>query len=88
LLQFGDGVAIDEPVVGSGGYDVMDSGVRGVLVATKSGRGAVRTVGENENRCENVETKPNAKNAQYYIIVVEEGQSCAVLGKPSYRLIR
>lgn len=64
----------------------MESNVRGVLVMTQSGRGAVRTVGQPGND-ENVETKPGEKKPEYYIIIVGEGQSCAVLGKPSYRLI-
>lgn len=84
--QFGVDVQIGSAVTGSGGYTVLNSSVIGVLVVTACGRGAVRTIDEID-LVDNVETKPRGKSPVYYIIVVEEGQSCAVLGSPSYRLI-
>ncbi|EEU38638.1 uncharacterized protein NECHADRAFT_82989 [Fusarium vanettenii 77-13-4] len=82
---FGDDAAIDPETRSPGGYWNADGDVCGVLVTTRSGHGAVRTIGAGEE--ENVETGPGMKS-RYYIVVVKEGQSCAFLGQPSFRLIK
>ena len=83
--QFGEGAAIDELIVGKGRYENIDANICGVLVLTKSNAGAVRVIGMDQD--ENVETGPHMLS-RYYIITVKDGQSCAVLGRPSFRPIR
>ena len=84
--QLGDGAIIDSETTGKGGYENAPSDVSGVLVKTRGDAGAVRTTGISSED-ENIETGPQIK-LRYYLIVVKDGQSCALLGKPSVRLIR
>lgn len=84
--MLGDGATIDSQTTGRGGYENAPSDVSGVLVKTRGDAGAVRTTGISSED-ENIETGPLIKS-RYYLLVVKEGQSCALLGKPSVRLIR
>lgn len=61
-----------------------------VLAVARSEHGAVRVVADLQNMSvnndENIVTQPGNME-EYYLILVESNQSCAVLGAPSYRLV-
>lgn len=78
------GASIGKEERGDGGYTILPKFVCGVLVNTRSENGAVRAIGKGDD--ENVETGPSRKS-EYWIISIKEGQSGAILGKSSYRLI-
>ncbi|CZR49790.1 uncharacterized protein FPRO_15999 [Fusarium proliferatum ET1] len=85
---FDDQTKLLDETQGTGSYYVpgVHYTVCGVFVIVQSGYGAVRVLGKDQTLHENVITSPNEKE-QYCIIMVEPGQECGILGKPSYRLI-
>jgi hypothetical protein len=60
----------------------------GVLVRVRSENGAVRVGGEmgSNVKTENVETGPRLED-EHYLLVVEPGNWCMTLGRPTYRLV-
>jgi len=84
--MFGDRTTIDKETVGNGGYWPVPDDVIGVLVKTRSDAGAVRTIG-GQSQDENVRTSPE-QSLRYCIISVMKEQKCAILGSPSFRLIK
>lgn len=61
-----------------------------MVVMARSGHGAVRVVGDlpgkDVNNNENIVTQP-CNNEEYYLILLQSNQSCAILGTSSYRLV-
>jgi hypothetical protein len=61
-----------------------------VIVMAHSGHGAVRAVSDLQskdvNNNENIVTQPSNKE-EYYLILLQSNQSCAILGTSSYRLV-
>jgi hypothetical protein len=79
--QFGEGATIGNEILGGGGYDNLDSNVRGVLVNTRNDRGAVKAIGLGDD--EHVETGPSRK-LEHWVIFIRDGQKGAILGRSKY----
>jgi len=69
--------------IGKGTYEFAPSTVCAVLVMEKSGDGAVRVTGGGEGD-DNIVTNPT-QAARKWVIIVKQGQTCAILGQPSFR---
>ncbi|KAF2835317.1 hypothetical protein M501DRAFT_989078 [Patellaria atrata CBS 101060] len=68
---------------GSGTYEVAPPEICAVLVMERSGDGAVRVTGGSEVD-DNIVTSPT-KSPRKWIIIVKEGQTCVILGRPGFR---
>lgn len=64
---------------------IVGPGYCGVLVMTKSGAGSVRVRGNGAE--ERVETGPNME-AQTYVMGIDEGQGCDVVGGSFFCIVR
>jgi hypothetical protein len=84
--QFGPDVIIHDEKEGTGGYDFpgLEFALRGVFVKRKGKDGSVRVTGKGE--VEIVVSGPRERD-ECVIITVQSGQSCGILGWPTYRLI-
>lgn len=69
--------------IGKGTYEFAPSKVCAVLVMERSGDGSVTVTGKG-GQVDNVETNPTHAPRKW-IIIVKEGQTCAILGRPAFR---
>ncbi len=58
----------------------------GVLVMKRGEVGAVRVIGKHARDNENIVSDTNEPE-EYHLVFVLEGQTCGILGCPSYRYI-
>ncbi|OCL15119.1 hypothetical protein AOQ84DRAFT_226433 [Glonium stellatum] len=89
-----DPIMLGDWEVGTGRFSSLQKGLPqgrklcGVVVRVHSENGAVRVGGEiySNVKTENVETGRHLKN-EHFLLVVDAGNWCITLGRPTYRLI-